>query len=91
MQAMQGENQQLKSGAAEKMQVAQVDAQVKSQAAEMDAQIKMQGAQTDAAITLQVAEIKSRADVEAKIQSKLIEVAGEIMTAQLLQIGRAHV
>jgi hypothetical protein len=83
MQQMAAENQQLKAGAAEKQAAAQIDAQVKAQANELDAQVRAQATQTDAAVTLQQAEIKARADADAKIQSKLIEVAGDIVANAL--------
>lgn len=83
MQMLAAENQQLKAGAAEKQAAVQADAAVKAQAAQLDAEVKREAAQTDAAITLEQASIKAKADAEAKIQTKLIEVAGDILASTL--------
>lgn len=79
LQQLQQENQQLKQGEQSKVQAAQMSAQVDMQKAQMDVQTESEKAQMQAQADMQRAQL----DAHTKVQTKLIEVAGQIFAGQI--------
>ncbi|HNB59476.1 MAG TPA: hypothetical protein PK308_04120, partial [Phycisphaerales bacterium] len=86
VQQLQAENQQLRAGAEEKRAkieadaaLAQTKAQGEANARVADAEARKLEAQLAADEAVEAARIKAEADAQAKIQSKMIEVAGDII------------
>lgn len=94
MQAMQAELQQAKSGAQEKMAIAQMDQKIEVQRMQSEGEMAIQKARQDSVVTLQKAQIDAETDLQkAQIEQQTALTKAKIDQNTRMQIARleAHI